>query len=216
VDRISQLAAEVGLEPGEPGCAPDVVVIFTTDGQSTATAIAENYPSWLRPTGEGGQHLGLGALKDFEKSDKAVRWWHLSIPVDARHGTPAIRVRENGSNPPPAIAVAGPSRIHSGIRDDLRLALVIVDGRKLRGTTWQELGDYLALVSLAQIDPRTDPAPFDTILNLFSNPAAYSGLTDWDRSYLHALYDYDQERMPRLQVNALVGQIVDRAVDSAQ
>ena len=62
-------------------------------------------------------------------------------------------------------------------------------------------------MSLAQIDPRTDPREFDSILNLFSNPAAYSGLTDWDRNYLHALYTFNQERVTRIQGNDIVSKI---------
>ena len=66
------------------------------------------------------------------------------------------------------------------------------------------------VVSLAQVDPKADLADFDSILNLFSNPAAYSGLTDWDRSYLHALYTFDQERVLSAQHNEIVGRIADR------
>ena len=84
-----------------------------------------------------------------------------------------------------------------------------MDATKLTGTTWQQLADYLAVVSLAQINPKTNLADFDSILNLFSNPAAYSGLTDWDRSYLHALYSFDQERITSLQRNEIVGAIAD-------
>jgi hypothetical protein len=82
-------------------------------------------------------------------------------------------------------------------------------GRKLqgKGTTWEQLGDYLAMVSLAQINLDSNPVAFDSILNLFSNPGAYSGLTDWDRAYVRSLYELDQEREPRLQRNALVGRM---------
>jgi hypothetical protein len=215
VDRISQVAAELGLDPGEPGCNPNVVVIFTAAGKETATYIAEHYPALLRPSGEGGRQLGLAALQEFEASDRAVRWWHVSMPVDARHGTPAGRLPQDEQRAP-VVSVSGPSRIHSGIRDDMRLALIVVDGKKLTGATWQQLADYLAVVSLAQIEPATNPAAFDSILNLFNNPAAYSGLTDWDRSYLHALYAFDQERMPRLQVNELESEMVDQAFDRGQ
>jgi hypothetical protein len=45
-------------------------------------------------------------------------------------------------------------------------------------------------------------------LNLFSNPAAHSGLTDWDKSYLQALYSFDQERVPRIQSSEIVSRIV--------
>ena len=87
--------------------------------------------------------------------------------------------------------------------------IIIVDATKLTGTTWQQLGDYLAVVSLAQINPKTNPAEFDSILNLFSNPAAYSGLTDWDRSYLKAIYTFDQQRITFLQRNEIVNAIAD-------
>lgn len=115
---------------------------------------------------------------------------------------------------PRSAMVAGASRIHSGVRDELQSVLIIVDGPKLqgRGTTWQQLGDYLALVSLAQIKFEAAPAAYDTILNLFSNPAAYSGLTDWDLSYVHSLYSYNQEREPVFQRNALVGRMVTREI----
>ena len=48
-----------------------------------------------------------------------------------------------------------------------------------------------------------------SILNLFTNPAAYSGLTDWDRSYIRALYAIDQERLTSLQTNQIVSRIVE-------
>jgi hypothetical protein len=109
--------------------------------------------------------------------------------------------------------VDGPSFLHRGIRDDLKRAIIVVDATKLTGTTWEQLGDYLAVVSLAQIDPRTDPSAFDSILNLFANPAAYSGLTDWDRSYMRALYSFDQRREPRIQADGLVSRMARRERD---
>ena len=210
VDRISGLAVDVGLTPGEPGCTPDVIVIFTTDGKETASYIVENQPRVLRPNGQGGQQRGLAAMDEFAESDRAVRWWHLSTPVDARTGNVAIRQPGEG---PPTVAVEGPSRIYSGIRDAMQRVIIIVDSGKLTGTTWQQLGDYLAVVALAQVDLEADPAGFDSILNLFSNPKAYSGLTDWDRSYVRALYAFDQRRMPRLQRGEIVSQMLRRELD---
>ena len=216
IDRISRLALEVGLEPGEPGCSPHVNVIFTTDAQQLAAEMVERNTRVFRPAGgELNTQLGRAALDEFIKSDKAVRWWHVNMPVDALQGTPAIETAQTAgtcgrAHCPPVINVAGPSRLHSGIVDALQYVIIVVDGAKLRGTTWQQLGDYLAVVSLAQINPSTDPAPFDTILNLFSNPAAYSGLTDWDRSYVQAIYAIDQERDAGLQHNQLVSRIARR------
>jgi hypothetical protein len=207
VDRISALAVDVGLAIGEPGCNPNVMVIFATDAKFVATYMVENEPLMFRPAGLGSNDMSLSraAMADFAASERAVRWWHVSMPVDARTGNPAIALPGEGY---PTISVAGPSRIHSGIRDDLQLVLIVVDATKLAGTTWQQLGDYLGVVSLAQIDPKANPTAFDSILNLFSNPRAYSGLTDWDRAYIRALYEFDQERRPSLQTGALVGEMV--------
>lgn len=217
IDRISRLALEVGLTPGEPGCRPDVNIIFANNAAEAAAQMVEREPRLFRlSAGFADTDLGLAALDDFAKSDKPVRWWHVSLPVDARTGNAAIELPQTprtcgASRCAPMVSVAGPSRIHSGIVDTLQYVIIVVDGTQLAGkTTWQQLGDYLAVVSLAQIDPKTDPAPFDSILNLFTNPAAYSGLTDWDRSYVRALYAFDQEREPQLQKNEIVSRIAQR------
>lgn len=210
VDRISMLATEVGLEPGEPGCTPQVMIIFGTDASELAGRLVEEEPALFRPFGPVCcMQLGLDALDNFVSTDQPVRWWHVSMPVDTRHGQRALQLPSDGNNYP-VINVAGPSRLHSGIEDRLERVVIIVDGPQLQGTTWEEIGDYLALVSLAQINPLTDPSSFDSILNLFSNPAAYSGLTDWDRSYVAALYEINTARRADLQRNQIVDRMAER------
>jgi len=216
VDRISLQAEDVGLEAGEPGCQPDVIIIFTTDAQKLAAYLVKHNKRLFLPLmGIGGTALNRDALDRFATEDRPVRWWAVSMPVAATTGQSALGDASTG-NGSPAVNVEGPSRIHSGTRDDLQRVIVIVDGSKLHGTTWQQLADYLAVVSLAQIDPETNPAAFDSILNLFSNPAAYSGLTDWDRSYIRALYAYDPERTPFIQKMDLVNQMAHQEQDKNQ
>lgn len=212
VDRISVAAVDVGLEPGEPGCRPQVNIVFSTDGQALASNMVESHPRVFRPMmGDPGLDLGIEALDHFVESPQPVRWWHVSVPVATHTGVAAIEMPNTPCFTPPRcypwIPVAGPSRVHSGVRDDLMYVIIIVDASALQGNTWRQISDYLAVVSLAQIDPRTDPLEFDSILNLFSNPAAYSGLTDWDRNYLHALYTFNQERIVRIQGNEIVSRI---------
>lgn len=219
VDRISSAAQDVGLEPGEPGCRPEVNILFTTNASDTASLMVETEPRAFRPmAGYAGTDPGVDALDAFVKSDRAVRWWHVSMPVGAHNRVNAIDepgTRACADSPlcAPQVNVQGPSRIHSGTVDELQYVIVVVDATKLKGTTWQQLGDYLAVISLAQIDPKADLADFDSILNLFSNPAAYSGLTDWDRSYLQALYGYDQERSARAAQNEIVSRIAKRELE---
>jgi hypothetical protein len=220
IDRISAVALDLGLEPGEPGCEPGVNIVFSTDAQQMAAGMVEKEPRLFRPvTGYAGMDLGLAALDDFVESERPVRWWHVSLPVGAHSGESAIEVPQGACFSPgaglpprcePVIPVAGPSRVHSGVRDELQYVIVIVDAGKLTGTNWEQISDYLSVVSLAQINPKTDPQEFDSILNLFSNPAAYSGLTDWDLNYLHALYSFNQERAVRVQGNEIVSTIAKR------
>ena len=212
VDRVSRLALDVGLEPGEPGCAPQVNIVFATNASEAASAMVDHDRRvFMRVGGLAGMDLGREALDEFVKSEKAVRWWHVSLPVDARTGGPAIETSKLCGEGfcPPYVNVAGPSRLHNGTRDDLMYVIIVVDATQLKQKTWQQIGDYLAVISLAQIDPSANPAAFDSILNLFTNPAAYSGLTDWDRSYIRALYAIDQERLTSLQTNQIVSRIVE-------
>lgn len=216
VDRVSQAAMDVGLDPGDPGCNPDVLVVFTLDGKAMASHMVETQPLMFRPVGgEGGVQLGFDALDRFASSDRAIRWWHVSMPTDPRTGQPAIRL-PIGDGAPPVLTDGGGggSRIYRQLRDDLMYALIIVDATKLTEVTWEEIGDYIAFVSLAQIDPDAAPEAFDSILNLFANPTAYSGLTDWDRNYLRALYSFDQQRQPRVQTVELINEMARREEDA--
>ena len=221
VDRISALALEVGLEPGEPGCTPEVLVVFATNAKELATnLVKKDKRAFLPGMGLSGTALDRDKLDEFAKSDKPVRWWQVSMPIDPHTGQRAIRMQQDDCsdslNCGPWINVEGPSRIHSGTRDDFRQIIIIVDGTKLHGTTWQQLGDYLAVISLAQVNPDGDTSAFDSILNLFKNPAAYSGLTDWDRSYVKALYKFDQERNPFMQQVDLVSVMATQERDRAR
>jgi hypothetical protein len=220
VDRISKEAVDVGLKPGDPGCTPAVSIIFSTDAKQLATELVTKRARMFMPLmGSGGAAATREALDAFAKSDKPVRWWHTSIPTDAHSGRPAVGASPIGSGPDdaaPTGVTEGPSRIHSGIRDDLLQVIIIVDAKKLQGMSWEQLADYLTVVSLAQVNPDADVSAFDSILNLFSNPKAYSGLTDWDRSYIRALYSYDQEGTPVVQQSALVSEMTHREVDRTQ
>ena len=175
--------------------------------------MVENEPKLFRPFGGVCcMQLGLEALDEFAKTDAPVRWWQVSMPVDVQSGRRAIRLPQDDEHP--VNSVSGPSRIHGGIRDDLSRVIIIVDNTKLKGANWQQLADYLALISLAQIDPHTNPTEYDSILNLFSNPAVYSGLTDWDLSYVRALYSFNQARTRDHQLNALVSEMTREDLDS--
>ena len=197
-DRVSTVAEALGVEAREPGCDPNIVVVFTEDGAAMAQAlVGENRRAFRM--GIGGVDRGNVGLRQFqEEGDTAVRWWHVSLPVHEDTGLIAVRLPGGGI---PIIKILG-SRLNNEIEDRLNKAMIIVDVDELEGTTFAQLSDYIAFVALAQVDPEAETAAYDTILNLFQDPAAPQALTDWDMAYLTALYSTHSRRInPGAQAN---------------
>jgi hypothetical protein len=205
IDRISDIAHEIGLEAGEPGCSPNILVIASDDGADLARALVEARPNAFRPPYAGASR-SRAALERFQMTDRPVRWWHVSIPTHADTGEVAVRIPGYAA---PMLNVRG-SRLRTDLQNDLRRAFVIVDLDDAGAVTFRQLSDYVAMVAFAQIDPDADLSGFPTVLNVFDDPGAAEGLTDWDLSYLRALYDAElNQRSPNAQSGA-VGGIMSR------
>lgn len=191
VDRISRIAIEIGLEVEEPGCKPDIMIVAAADAGDLAKALVRDDPSSFRPA-RASTDMGSAALERFQTTDAPVRWWHVSLPVSADTGDLAIRL--DGEDPP-TIAVRDASRLRANIRDDLARVIVILDVSKIGRIGFGALSDYVAMVSLAQIEPDARTSSYDTVLNLFADNADRSaGLTQWDKDYLKSLYTARRDR----------------------
>lgn len=94
----------------------------------------------------------------------------------------------------PKLAVRNPSLIAPTIRYDIETVTVVVDLSKTGNVSMAALSDYIALITLAQIDPRERFEGQPTILNMFRQPDRYDAMTDWDQDYLHAVYSADLTR----------------------
>ena len=212
-DRISDVARELGLKAGEPGCHPSILIVATTDANAFTAEFVAMRPRLFR-VGGSGMDRGSAAFEDFIRTERPVRWWSVSQPTDADSGMPAVRlpgqVRGAATGDgsvlayAPLIAVRGPSRLVSQYRQDLKRTFVIIDVDRLNGVNLGQLSDYVAMVSLAQIDPEADTARFETILNVFDEGVGAEGLTGWDMAYLRGLYDTAWYRInARSQVAAI-------------
>lgn len=203
VDRIATVGESVGLQVGWPRCEPRVFIVFAGDADAAARDLVEARGRQFR-IGVSGADLGDDALVAFQTTDRPVRWWQASVPVNA--GTGRVVSRLPGQPPfvagpelrrpadfGPQAIIDGASRIRNSLRDDLSQVIIIVDVDRVAGVDLGALADYLAVISLAQIDPELDPGPYDTILSLFSEGASPPpGLTDWDRAFLQGLYSAEQ------------------------
>ncbi|MGZ9113528.1 MAG: hypothetical protein ACXW3K_02805 [Brevundimonas sp.] len=180
-ERIAGLAAEAGLEMAEAGCGSPVLILGSDDGAFTARTLVDHAPLAFHPM-DWNSDLGRDALARFTTSDAPVRWWHVSLPVDADTGVPV-----SGS----MVSATRGSRLRSETRDDLKRAVIIIDVARAGAAPFDVLSDYVAMAALIPADPERDPAPWPTIMNLFHQgrvEPGVTGLTSLDRDYLRAFY----------------------------
>ena len=208
-DRISTVAEDLGLSPGAPGCTPDVLVVATDDAGGLARALVGERRRAFR-MGVAGMDRGGDALEDFVETERPVRWWQMALPVDAETGARATRIAGDCEGPTcgggnwnvmafaPQVEVFSASRLRSQVVDNLIRAVVIVDVDELKDVTILQLADYIAMVSLAQIDPDADTSGYASILNVFDDPASADHLMDWDMAYLGGLYAAERNARSRL------------------
>lgn len=211
VDQISFVALQVGLDVGDPGCSANILVVATSDGAAMARALVEARPGAFRPPYAGASG-SRAAMERFQAGETAVRWWHVSVPVSNESGVVAVRVPGYDA---PLISQDG-SRLTTRIRNDLRRAFIILDLDLIGDATPQQLGGYIGMVALAQIDPEADTAAYDTILNLFGGTAQPGALTAWDLSYLKSLYDAELNQRAPSQQGGEVSSLMFRDLQSAE
>lgn len=191
LDRIGLRMLQAGVDVKEEGCRPDIMIVATNDGRDLARSIVESNEGGLRPS-RANTDLGSAALRAFQEQDRPIRWWHVSLPVSADTGDIAVRL---DGEEPPTINVRDASRLRSNTRDDLSRVIILVETPRLSGVVGTALADYLAFISLAQVDPSHDMKGYDTILNLLESPSQYTEMTIWDQELLAGLYAITQPRI---------------------
>lgn len=202
VDGLTRHALDVDLDVSGPGCRPNVLIIATDDGPAMADAVVKQDRRRFRPPVDHSSQ-DLTDLNDFRRSDAAVRWWQVTYPraleggelMGGRANYVETWAKLNQGLAVPKLAVRNPSLIAPTIRYDIETVTVVVDLSKTADVSMSALTDYLALVTLAQIDPRERFEGQPTILNMFSQPERYDSMTDWDQDYLHAVYSANLTRI---------------------
>lgn len=183
-DRVSEVAIDIGLEPGEPGCQPNILIIGTDDGAAMARGLVSARRNVFWPGGSG-MNRSRAALEAFQANDHPVRWWHISLPVDSQTGALAVRLPGEDA---PMVAKTTSGRLRTTIRNDLGRVIIIVDMSKADGLDLRQIADYSAMVAFSQVDPDADTEDYDSILSLFRRPQTTPHITEWDMAYLKALY----------------------------
>jgi hypothetical protein len=208
VDQVSLVAVAVGLEPGEPGCRSNVLIMADPDGDALAARLVKDHLRIFQPPESFDNNLGSDALRRFQTSDAPVRWWHVGQTVLADTGLPVTRGM--------SVRVRGASRLRSNVRQDMSHVLIILDASRIGSVSFTSLADYVSMVALAQIDPEADTHEFSSVLNLFANEAGErrTRMTQWDLDYLIGLYETSGDAAtPRQEANRIARKMLDQ--DSA-
>lgn len=197
-ERILEVAGEVGLRTNDPDCWNSVLIIGSDDAPALARRMVEQEPNAFAPPIVLNTNLGRAALGRFTETDAPVRWWHVSLPVDADTGE-QISSRLN--------SVTRGSRLRSDTRDDLKGVVIIIDVPLAAAAPFDALSDYIAMVALTPVDPQPALADFPTVLNLFAEgelQPGVRGLTPLDRDYLRAFYATSTDHMLAAQQHSEV------------
>jgi hypothetical protein len=197
VDRIAYRAVNIGLQVANPGCKSNILVIVSPRPDDLARELYDKFGSRMGRYSERGLNTqGRDALKAFVSSDAPVRWWHVAKTV-TEDGESLHQESADAAGSPPVSLRSSASMIKRPTRQDFASIFVIVDANQLQGVDLNALGDYLAMISLAQVDADVDATSLPSILNLFGARDAsrppLTGLTEWDIAYLRGLYGAQRE-----------------------
>jgi hypothetical protein len=190
LDRLSKAAEAAGaVLAAEQTCHPRFIVVFT--GQPVALL-----HSWYSHDQTVFNCSFPWPVNDFINMPRPVRVWYnleLRVPLAGLPSTadPAefVHVLPQGCGRARAPGTTG-SHVTFPTVPDFSSVLVVVDLNRVKGFRLSQIADYIAMSGLAKINHDASVADAPTILNLFatSGDAVPQGLTDWDRSFLEAIY----------------------------
>jgi hypothetical protein len=135
---------------------------------------------------------GYGAMRVFMKTARPVRVWYNWQYAEgdvSPYGILALAGLPGGTGSFNVVPSTG-SRITYGALRGLQSVIVAIDLTRMQGVNIGQLADYIAMVSLAEIDLDKPATNVPTVLQLFGGPggAPTEGMTQWDRALLRALY----------------------------
>jgi hypothetical protein len=190
LERLSQVARAARIPLGSETCKPPNLYIVVTDNPRLVLT------EWAR---KGHWEWFGGARPDligrFIDSPRPVRVWYNTRKMDSVDGHPGV-----DSEVGVAALGAQDTRIIKSVVWYFSSVMVVVDQTQLTGISRGQLGDYVSMVSLAELSTdRLGDVP--TILKLFSAPRDQARLkmSPWDEAFLDALYNTNQASSQQLQ-----------------
>lgn len=209
--RVRMLAKESGAPvAGDAKCKPNIEIVFTTTPQALVDGIRKQNDSFLGYADNDSQRDALA------KVTRPIQAWYLTATKDLRGNTlvdssrtppTEITVPDPNHNPPfltvytkqGAMSVTG-GRLGDGLHTAFYHAIIVAEPAKLLDEEIGTLADYIALLSLTQLNSLDTCQPLPSIANLLAKDCApVKELSDNDRAYLKGLYSMGRDRNGPIQ-----------------
>ena len=208
--RIRDLAAFVGAPVHESqSCTPNIEIIFTATPQDLLKHVREHDADFLGYTESSTQRDRMATVT------RPIQAWYTTQTRDL-HGLNRIdsarrpgegttmscftcRARSGGSEaylPNATFANVTGNRVSDGVRSSFYHVLIVADPSKLQDYGIGPLADYIALLSLTQINSLDSCQTLPSIGNMLAADCAAKTkmLTINDAGYLRGLYKMSPER----------------------
>jgi hypothetical protein len=191
--RLSEIAGSVGAPLAPRQCRANFIVFVTPDPVGSLKV-------WAARAGY--QHLFGDAyprnIQAFLQARRAIRVWYNERQVAAENGSVLTPGSSSNGLVMSGAGAVGTATVHSFNANRLEWNAVwtlssvieVVDAGAVKGLTFGQMADYIAMAGLAKFNLDADFGSAISILRLFKGtdePKA-SSLSDWDKAYLKALY----------------------------
>lgn len=206
-DRIARLALSLNLKVGEPGCKANVLIIAADGADRVASELVAMAPSVFETRDQSWR--GRERRAAFLAPGQPARWWHISrtetgvfagmswsaTPANAGPGAADHGLSGTGA---PVGGGYGGNISSRGAVTNITGAIVVLDTREIGRVGVNALGDYVAMIALARLEPSADVGELNTILRLFQDDEtrlSIEGLTPWDHAYLDGVYSAQRDAL---------------------
>jgi hypothetical protein len=231
--RIRAIASAVGAPVNaDPGCRPNVEVVFTTSPQSLMDSVRVRQPLFL------GYHHNSREAGELAKVTRPIQAWYTTESLDM-DGSRQIDTGTCGVNGGTTLNVESPNmadgamqpgggtpvqlslpcavvlhvtgfRARDGLSSGFFNILIVAEPAKLFDHEVGSLADYISMLALSQPVSLDNCREVPSVSNLLAPNCAFasSHITDGDLAYLHALY-----KLPDGELLATQRNYISRAME---
>ncbi|UZK66808.1 hypothetical protein [Sphingomonas sp. M1-B02] len=179
--RIRLMAQEAGIPIGGEKCAPNIIIIVAADADRLVKDMRNTLPTIFAGTSP-------KEMKRALRSGPVHVWSAVEVRNEDGQGISSGGLDGRSMNGG-VLQVRTASMLELSSQQATVQSVIVIDDDAMLGKTLAQLGDYVAMRTLASARPPKAGLPADTILTLFDpTTASPAGATQIDRSYLKGLY----------------------------